>query len=67
MEKIDDSSLYTSVSHVTKNLTLDNTTTGKTINCNIIVDASQLVIDNGINLVIGAGKKVIPDLYNINK
>ena len=67
MEKIDDSSLYTSVSHVTKNLTLDNTTTGETINCNIIVDASQLVIDSGINLVIGAGKKVIPDLYNINK
>jgi|TARA_B100001996_G_scaffold181472_1_gene138613 hypothetical protein len=67
MEKIDDSSLYTSVSHVTQNLTLDNTTTGETINCNIIVDASQLVIDNGINLVIGVGKKVIPDLYNINK
>ena len=67
MEKIDDSSLYTSVSHVTQNLTLDNITTGETINCKIIVDASHLVIDNGISLVIGAGKKVIPDLYNINK
>ena len=67
MEKIDDSSLYTSVSHVTQNLTLDNTTTGETINCNIIVDASHLVIDNGINLVIGVGKKVIPELYIINK
>ena len=67
MEKVDDSSLYTSVSHVTKNLTLDNTTTGETIDCNIIVDASHLIIDSGISLVIGAGKKVIPDLYNINK
>ena len=67
MEKVDDSSLYTSVSHVTKNLTLDNVTTGETIDCNIIVDASDLIIDNGGNLIIGAGKKVIPDLYNINK
>ena len=67
MEKIDDSSIYTSVSHVTKNLTLDNATTGETIDCNIIVDASDLIIDNGVNLIIGAGKKVIPDLYNINK
>ncbi len=67
MEKINDSSIYTSVSHVTKNLTLDNATTGETIDCNIIVDASDLIIDNGVNLIIGAGKKVIPDLYNINK
>ena len=67
MEKIDDSTIYTSASHVTKNLTLDDATTGETIDCNIIVDASQLVIDNGISLIIGAGKKVIPDLYNINK
>ena len=67
MEKIDDSSIYTSVSHVTKNLTLDDATTGETIDCNIIVDASDLIIDNGVNLIIGAGKKVIPDLYNINK
>ena len=56
-----------SVAHVTKNINLDNATTGETIDCNIIVDASHLVIDNGISLVIGAGKKVIPDLYNINK
>ena len=67
MVKINDSSIYTSVSHVTKNLTLDDATTGETIDCNIIVDASDLIIDNGVNLIIGAGKKVIPDLYNINK
>ena len=67
MEKINDSSIYTSVSHVTKNLTLDDATTGETIDCNIIIDASDLIIDNGVNLIIGAGKKVIPDLYNINK
>ena len=67
MEKVDDSSLYTSVSHVTKNLTLDNVTTGETIDCNIIVDASNLIIDNGVNLIIGEGKRVVPDLYNINK
>ena len=67
MEKIDDSSIYTSVSHVTKNLTLDNATTGETIECNIIVAASQLVIDNGISLEIGQGKKTIPDLYKVAK
>ena len=67
MEKIDDSTIYTSASHVTKNLTLDDATIGETIDSNIIVDASNLIIDNGVNLIIGAGKKVIPDLYNINK
>ena len=67
MEKINASYIYTSVSHVTKNLTLDDATTGETIDCNIIVDASDLIIDNGVNLIIGAGKKVIHDLYNINK
>ena len=65
MEKIDDSTIYTSASHVTKNLTLDDATTGETVDCNIVIAESQMVIDAGIGLTIGKGKKTIPDLYKV--
>ena len=54
-----------SVAHVTKNINLDNTTTGETIDCNIVIAESQMVIDAGIGLTIGKGKKTIPDLYKV--
>ena len=54
-----------SVAHVTKNINLDNTTTGETIDCNIVIAESQMVIDAGIGLTIGQGKKTIPDLYKV--
>ena len=54
-----------SVAHVTKNINLDNTTTGETIDCNIVIAESQMVIDAGIGLTIGQGKKQIPDLYKV--
>ena len=54
-----------SVAHVTKNIDLDNTTTGETIDCNIVIAESQMVIDAGIGLTIGKGKKTIPDLYKV--
>ena len=54
-----------SVAHVTKNINLDNTTTGETIDCNIVIAESQMVIDSGKSLTIGEGKKTIPDLYKV--
>ena len=54
-----------SVAHVTKNINLDNATTGETIDCNIVIAESQMVIDAGIGLTIGQGKKTIPDLYKV--
>ena len=56
-----------SVAHVTKNINLDDTTTGETIDCNIVIAESQMVIDSGIGLTIGQGKKTIPDLYKVAK
>ena len=56
-----------SVAHVTKNINLDNATTGETIDCNIVIAESQMVIDAGIGLTIGQGKKTIPDLYKVAK
>ena len=54
-----------SVAHVTKNINLDNATTGETIDCNIVIAESQMVIDSGKSLTIGEGKKTIPDLYKV--
>ena len=66
MEKIsDDSDFYKSIGTVTKNMVIDNTSTGETIDCNVVVAESQLIIDTGIGLTIGSGKKVLPDLYDI--
>ena len=54
-----------SVAHVTKSINLDDTTTGETIDCNIVIAESQMVIDSGKSLTIGEGKKTIPDLYKV--
>ena len=54
-----------SVAHVTKSINLDDTTTGETIDCNIVLAESQMVIDSGKSLTIGEGKKTIPDLYKV--
>jgi hypothetical protein len=65
MEQIIGTPYFVSVSHVTENMTLDNNTVGETIDCNIIVDSSILVIDTGIQLTIEQGKTLIPDVYNL--
>ena len=54
-----------SSTHLNKNMVIDNTSTGETIDCNVVVAESQLIIDTGIGLTIGSGKKVLPDLYDI--
>ena len=54
-----------STTHIKKNISIDNTSTGETIDCNVVVAESQMIIDSGIGLTIGRGKKVLPDLYDI--
>ncbi len=54
-----------SSTHINKNMVIDNTSTGETIDCNVVVAESQMIIDTGIGLTIGSGKKVLPDLYDI--
>ena len=54
-----------SSTHLNKNMVIDNTSTGETIDCNVVVAESQMIIDSGIGLTIGRGKKVLPDLYDI--
>ena len=66
MEKIlDDSDFYKSICMVTKNLVLDNTSTGETAPCNIVVESSQLTIAAGVGLTIGQGKKAIVDVHDL--
>ncbi len=54
-----------SSTHINKNMVIDNISTGETIDCNVVVAESQMIIDAGIGLTIGSGKKVLPDLYDI--
>ena len=54
-----------SLTHLNQNMILDNATTGETVDCNIVIAESQMVIDAGIGLTIGKGKKTIPDLYKV--
>ena len=54
-----------STTHIKKNISIDNTSTGETIECNVVVAESQMIIDSGIGITIGRGKKVLPDLYDI--
>ena len=46
-------------------MTLDNSTVGETIDCNIIVESHTLVVNTGIGLTIEQGKTLIPDVYNV--
>ena len=54
-----------SMAHITQNMTLNDTTTGEDLDCNLVIAESQMVIDAGIGLTIGDGKKVLTDLYDI--
>ena len=55
-----------SLTHLTQSMVLDDTTTGETIDCNIVLAESQMIIDSGKSLTIGEGKKTIPDLYKVS-
>ena len=48
-----------------QNMTLNDTTTGEDLDCNLVIAESQMVIDAGIGLTVGDGKKVLTDLYDI--
>lgn len=63
MNKITGSPYYVSVAHLTETMTLNNATVGETINCNVVIEESILVIDSGIQLTIDQGKTLIPNLY----
>ncbi len=63
MDKITGSPYYVSVAHLTETMTLSNATVGETINCNVVVEESILVIDSGIQLTIDQGKTLIPNVY----
>lgn len=64
MEKISDSDYSKSISHVTQNMVLDDTGTSESLDCIVVVEANNLIIDAGIGLTIGNGKKLIPNTYN---
>lgn len=54
-----------SLVHQTESINLDDETTKESLDANIIVGPSQLVVDPGVALTIGEGKTLIPDLYDI--
>lgn len=63
MNKITGSPYYVSVAHVTETMTLSNTILSETLDCNVVVEESILVIDSGIQLTIDQGKTLIPNVY----
>ena len=66
MEKIsDDSDFYKSIGNVTKNMVIDNTSTGEIAPCNVVVESSQLTIAAGVGLTISQGKKAIIDIHDV--
>jgi hypothetical protein len=50
--------------HITENITLDNTN-ADTVDANVITGESTITVDEGVTITIEEGKTVIPDLYNV--
>lgn len=67
MDQILTSPYNLSIVHQTENINLDDTTTGESLDANIVVEESILVIDVGIGLTIGEGKTLITDLYDLRR
>ena len=63
MEQIQQTEFDLSLSRVTQSIVLDDTVCEE--DASIIVESSILVIEDGVILTIGEGKKVITDLYNL--
>ena len=63
MEQIQQTEFDLSLSRVTQSLDLDDTVCVE--DASIIVESSILVIEDGVILTIGEGKKLVPDLYNL--
>tara|TARA_B100000900_G_C20483276_1_gene676380 strand:+ start:550 stop:753 length:204 start_codon:yes stop_codon:yes gene_type:complete len=63
MEQIQQTEFDLSLSRVTQSIVLDDTVCEE--DASIIVESSILVIEDGVILTIGEGKKLIPDLYDL--
>tara|TARA_Y100001937_G_C7015558_1_gene283030 strand:- start:546 stop:749 length:204 start_codon:yes stop_codon:yes gene_type:complete len=63
MEQIQQTEFDLSLSRVTQSLDLDDTVCVE--DASIVVESSILVIEDGVILTIGEGKKLIPDLYDL--
>jgi len=63
MEQIQQTEFDLSLSRVTQSIDLDDTVCEE--DASIIVESSILVIEDGVILTIGEGKKLIPDLYDL--
>ena len=63
MEQIQQTEFDLSLSRVTQSLDLDDTVCVE--DAAIVVESSILVIEDGVILTIGEGKKLIPDLYDL--
>ena len=63
MEQIQQTEFDLSLSRVTQSLDLDDTVCVE--DAAIVVESSILVIEDGVILTIGEGKKLVPDLYNL--
>ena len=63
MEQIQQTEFDLSLSRVTQSIDLDDTVCVE--DAYIIVESSILVIEDGVILTIGEGKKLVPDLYNL--
>ena len=59
------SQFYNHAVRITESMSLDNTSTGESVDCNIVVKSSTLIFDTGVTLTIGEGKTLIPDLNNV--
>ena len=64
MEQIQQTEFDLSLSRVTQSIVLDDTVCEE--DASIIVESSILVIEDGVILTIGEGKKLVPDLYNLS-
>ena len=64
MEQIQQTEFDLSLSRVTQSIVLDDTVCEE--DANIVVESSILVIEDGVILTIGEGKKLVPDLYNLS-
>ena len=63
MEQIQQTEFDLSLSRVTQSIDLDDTVCEE--DASIIVESSILVVEDGVILTIGEGKKLITDLYDL--
>lgn len=67
MDSILTSPFNLSIIHQTESIILDDETTRESLDAKIIIKESTLVIDDGVELTIGEGKTLIPDLYDLRR